>query len=115
MNLWDNGKGDDMRKLWQAVAIIFLVCLIGSVAYADEKKGQKIIIKKLKTPCGFNGAVLAKKHTQAEWKSIYDAGDLQAELQSICPDSEPLKEKYYPHVYDFLYNFALDSGNVPSC
>ena len=104
-----------MKRLWQVITLIALVLLLGTGALADEKKGQKIIIKKLKNPCGFNGAELAKKHTQAEWKALYEAGELPAELQKICPDSKPLKETYYPHVYDFLYNYALDSGNVPSC
>lgn len=89
--------------------------MMSSFAAADVTKGQKIIIKKLKTDCGFNGGELAKKHTQAEWKTINDEGNLPAKIQEICPNSQPLKEKFYPHVYDFLYNFASDSGNVPAC
>lgn len=58
---------------------------------------------------------MAKKHTQTEWKSFQDAGKLNDEIKRICPDAKPLKDKYINHVYDFLYNFASDSGNVPSC
>lgn len=104
-----------MSKLLKAILIATLVLFVGVSAQADMKKGQKIIIKKLKNDCGMNGAEIAKKHTQAEWKSINDAGNLPAEIKTICPDSKPLKDKYYPHVYDFLYNYAVDSGNVPSC
>lgn len=82
---------------------------------ADSAKGQKIIIKKLKKSCGFDGGVLAKKHTQSEWSAIQKSEGLNAELSKLCPKAKPLKEKYVPHVYDFLYNYASDSGNVPSC
>lgn len=102
-------------KLLKLIMVASLVLFVSVSAQADEKKGQKIIIKKLKKDCGFNGAELAKKHTQADWKTIFEAGNLPAEIKTICPNSKPLKEKYYPHVYDFLYNYALDSGNVPSC
>jgi len=69
----------------------------------------------MKKPCGFSGGDMAKKHTQSELKSFQDAGKLNDELTRICPKSKPLKAKYVPHVYDFLYNYASDSGNVPSC
>ncbi len=104
-----------MKKVFMAAMVVLAAALFTTGAYADEKKGQKIIIKKLKSDCGFNGGELAKKHTQAEWKAVYDAGNLPAEIQTICPQSKPLKEKFYPHVYDFLYNYAVDSGKVPSC
>ena len=104
-----------MKKLLYAFMVVTMIFFMGSAAQADEKKGQKIIIKKLKSDCGFNGGELAKKHTQAEWQAIYDAGNLPAEIQEICPKSQPLKEKFYPHVYDFLFNYAVDSGKVPSC
>ena len=104
-----------MKKLITVLMVALVMIFAGSSAMADEKKGQKIIIKKLKSDCGFHGGELAKKHTQAEWKTIYDGGNLPTEIQAICPQSKPLKEKFYPHVYDFLYNYALDSGKVPNC
>lgn len=88
---------------------------VSTASFAGVAKGQKIFIKKMKKPCGFSGGDMAKKHTQAEWKALQDAGKLNDELISICPKAKPLKEKFVPHVYDFLYNFASDSGNVPSC
>lgn len=105
-----------MKKLLVLVLAAFLgLSLISTSAFASSSKGQKIIVKKLKKPCGFNGAVLAKKHTQDEWTSIYKAGKLNDELIAICPKAKPLKKKYVKHVYDFLNNYASDSGNVPSC
>lgn len=104
-----------MSKLFKILVVALTLFAVTTTATADEKKGQKIIIKKLKKDCGFNGAVLAGKHTQDEWETIYKAGDLNKEIKTICPNSQPLKESYLPHVYDFLYNYAVDSGNVPSC
>ena len=103
------------RLLVLLFAAVVGLSLVSTSAFADATKSQKIIIKKLKKPCGFNGAVLAKKHKQAEWKAIFEAGKLNDEIVKICPKvKKPLKKKYAKHVYDFLYNYASDSGNVPS-
>ena len=104
-----------LNKFLKIICLSFVLMFAVTSANADVGKGQKVIIKKLKKDCGFNGSVLAHKHTQSQWKNINDSGTLSQELQILCPKSKPLKEKYIPHVYDFLYNFALDSGNVPSC
>ena len=104
-----------MLKIFKSFMIAIALLFVSTNLNADGQKGHKIIIKKLKKDCGFNGAIMASKHTQAQWKMIYDNGNLDDEIKILCPKSKPLKEKYIPHVYDFLYNFALDSGNVPSC
>lgn len=105
-----------LKKLLVSLFVAFATLSLMSVsAQADSKKGQKIIIKKLKKDCGFNGAVLAHKHTQDDWTKVYNDGTLNDEIMKICPSAKPLKEKYLPHVYDFLFEYALDSGNVPSC
>lgn len=105
-----------MKKLLVIVfAAIVGLSFVSTSAFASSNKGQKIIAKRLKRPCGFNGGVLAKKHTQEEWTTIFKAGKLNAELKKICPKAKPLKKRYVKDVYDFLNNFASDSGNVPSC
>ncbi|AXH08616.1 cytochrome C [Malaciobacter halophilus] len=105
-----------LKKLLKATAVCILASSMFSVTVqADALKGQKIIIKKLKKPCGFTGGVLAKKHTQDEWKSKFESNQLNDEILKICPKAKPLRDKYLKHVYDFLYNYASDSGNVPSC
>lgn len=105
-----------LKKLSKSLLIAFAaLSLVAVSAQADSKKGQKIIIKKLKKDCGFNGAILAAKHTQNEWKSINEQGGLNDEILKLCPKAEPLKDSYIPHVYDFLFDYAKDSGNVPSC
>jgi hypothetical protein len=56
---------------------------------------------------------MAQKHTQDEWEEIQEAGKLNDEIKSIC--GKGTKDKYLPHLYDFFYEYASDSGNVPSC
>jgi len=95
-------------------AAVVGLSFVSTSAFAGTAKGQKLFIKKMKKPCGFSGGVMAKKHTQGEWKTIQNEGKLNDELLKFCPKAKPLKEKYVSHVYDFLYNYASDSGNVPS-
>jgi hypothetical protein len=105
--------------MWKALQIIAVAVVLagfaGTPAIADPGKGQKIFIKEMKGPCGFDGGVMAKKHTQAEWKAIQEAGKLNDELLKQCPEAKPLKDTYIEHVFDFLHNYASDSGNVPAC
>ena len=104
-----------MKKLLTLLfAVVVGLSFVSTASFADAGKGQKLFIKKMKKPCGFNGGVMAKKHTQDEWKAIQDAGKLNDELIKICPKAKPLKKKYVSHVYDFMYNYASDSGNVAS-
>lgn len=89
-----------------------------SFANADSTKGQKLFIKKLKKPCEMTGGDMAKKLTQIEWKTANSEGKLMEKIAEFCPegaDLEGVKDKYLPHIYDFLFNYASDSGNVPSC
>nr|WP_024954432.1 hypothetical protein [Sulfurospirillum arcachonense] len=105
-----------MKKLLVLLfATVVGLSFISTAAFAGVAKGQKLFIKKMKKPCGFDGGAMAKKHTQSEWKAFQDAGKLNDELIRICPKAKPLKDKYVPHVYEFLFNYASDSGNVPSC
>lgn len=103
-----------LLKIALASTLVFGIATVS--AQADVRKGQKIIIKKLKKDCGMNGAQMASKHTQDEWETINNDGKLQDEISNLCGgNNKPLKDAYLPHVYDFLYEYASDSGNVPSC
>lgn len=106
-----------MRLLKIALASSLLLGVVVNTASADSNKGQKLFIKKLKKPCGFNGAKFAAKHTQDEWEEIYEAGKFEDEIIKICPKVQKgdVKESWFEHIYDFSYEFANDSGNVPSC
>ena len=100
------------KVLFSAVAMILLS---GTVANADAVKGQKLFLKKLKSSCGMNGAKMAEKHSQDQWEAINNAGKLADEIKSICPKVKEVNERFIPHYYDFFYEYANDSGNVPSC
>ena len=91
--------------------------LSGTVASADVAKGQKLFSKKLKKACEMTGAKMAGQHTQDEWEKIHTDGNLKTELKTICPNLEDsaLKDKFMEHYFDFFYEYASDSGNVPSC
>ncbi|MCH9741151.1 MAG: cytochrome C [Epsilonproteobacteria bacterium] len=97
-----------------ALAALLGMAVMTTTASADATKGQKLYAKKLKEACGMSGADFAGKHTQDEWKEIFDAGKMGEEIGTICKGAE-LKEKLQSHVYDFAYEYANDSGNVPSC
>ncbi|HHH19187.1 MAG TPA: cytochrome C [Campylobacterales bacterium] len=97
-----------------ALAALLGMAVMTTTASADAAKGQKLYSKKLKEACGMSGADFAAKHSQDEWEEINDAGKMGEEIGKICNGAE-LKEKLIPHVYDFAYEYANDSGNVPSC
>ncbi len=98
-----------------AVAALFAFAVMGTTATADVAKGQKLYSKKLKGACGFTGAKFAAKHTQDEWQEIKDAGKMSDEIKTLCPKLKKYKEKWDGNVFDFVYEYASDSGNVPSC
>ncbi len=105
-----------MTKLLKLVfAAAVALSLTTTVASADVAKGQKLYSKKLKKPCGMTGAKMAGKHTQDEWESIMEEGKLADEIMKICPNVKNVNDKFVPHYYDFFYEYASDSGNVPSC
>jgi len=105
-----------MKKLLTALMVVGILVAPASLM-ADAIKGQKYFTKKLKSSCGISGAALAGKHTQEDWKEVNEAGKLKDEIKAICPNvkDSALKDKYMQHYYDFLFEYASDSGNVPAC
>lgn len=110
-----------MSKLLKiAMASALVLGLSATVASASPDKGQKLFNKDLKGPCNATGAKVAAAHTQDEWKEIKDSGKLSQEINKICPAVAPdfvdsKGDKYKNFLFDFLHNYASDSGNVPSC
>ena len=84
---------------------------------ADAAKGQKLYSARLKDACGMNGAKFAAKHTQEEWKQMKESGKFKAEIVKICPNvkADDLSDSVIENIFDFSFDFASDSGNVPSC
>jgi hypothetical protein len=97
-----------------ALAALFAVAMLGTTASANVEKGKKIYSKKLKGACGFSGAKFAAKHTQDQWEEIKNAGKFADEVKKLCPKAK-FKDKWSKDLYDFSYEYASDSGNVPSC
>jgi len=107
-----------MNKILKIIISSLLLISLSAVSLnADATKGQRLYLKKLKGICGFNGAIMAAKHSMSEWASLQEKHKLADELKKFCPKvkENALKEKFMPHYYDFFYKYAKDSGNIPSC
>jgi len=107
-----------MNKLIKLIlASLIALSISTTVASADVAKGQKLYLKKLKAACSVNGAKMASKHSQNEWEEIGKGEALATEIKKLCPTTKDkaLKSKYLEHYYDFFFEYANDSGNVPSC
>ena len=102
-----------LLKLVLAGAVSLMITT--TVVNADVAKGQKLFTKKLKKACDMTGAKMAAKHSQDEWEAINEEGKLADEIMNICPNVKKVKAKFVPHYFDFFYEYANDSGNVPSC
>lgn len=96
---------------------VLITSLITTSLYADIDQGKKIYMKKLKSPCGIKGTDFTGKHTQDEWENIYESGKYKNEVLKLCPKlkEEKLKDKWIKDLYHFSWEYASDSGNVPSC
>lgn len=110
-----NCEGLKLKKIIKlTIATILGISLSTTTISADVTQGQKLYVKKLKEKCGISGSAFAGKYTQNRWEEIYDAGKLSDEIKKICK-GHTLEEKLLPHIYDFAYEYASDSGNVPNC
>ncbi len=99
------------------LTVTVLLFMSSVIANASVSKGQKLYLKKLKSSCHMNGAVMSAKHSMSEWTDLHENKKLAAELKSICPKvkNSSLKEKFLLHYFDFFKKYAKDSGNIPSC
>jgi len=103
-----------------AMVALFSFSVLSSSAFADAEKGKKLYQKNLKEVCGFSGGVFAAKFKQADWDKAYKAGTLDKKMIEACPAGKAYFEgdkfkKLENHYYDFVHDFAKDSGNIPSC
>lgn len=103
-----------------AMAAIIGFSVFSTAAHADAQKGIKLYQKNLKETCGMSGAVFAAKFKQSEWDKAYKAGTLSKKMTEACPAGKTFFEgdkykKIETHLYDFVHEYAKDSGNIPSC
>ena len=95
--------------------LLMSVILLSGIGFAgDINKGKRVYLKKMKAPCNMNGVKFAKTFNQDEWEEFYEDGTFGKEVKTICPKSK-LKSKYESDLYSFVYKYAKDSGEIPSC
>ena len=106
-----------MKLLKAIISGSLVLGVVATSLSADAVKGQKLYSAKLKDACGINGAKFASTHTQDEWKQLKDSGKFKAEIIKICPNvkADDLSDSVIENIFDFSFDFASDSGNVPSC
>ncbi|MBN2896615.1 MAG: c-type cytochrome [Campylobacterales bacterium] len=108
-----------MKPFTAMVALSIGAALSLTPLSADVLKGQKLYLKSCKK-CHGNGTKGAAMKTQDEWETLFE-GSASGLIEAHKGDSsEPFfKNKQFqeiaPHLRDFLYEYAADSGNVPSC
>lgn len=100
-----------------ALASALFLGIFSTPVFADVVKGQKLFIKKMKKSCEMTGADFAAKHSQDEWEALKENGKFEDEIIKICPNIKEgdIKDSWQIHIYEFSYEYANDSGNVPSC
>ena len=103
-----------MKRIFGILVSIFVASMLFStqVFASPEGKGNRIYLKKLKETCRMSGFEMAQKHTQEEWKRIYESGKLNDEMESLCPGARDFKTSDEKYVSQFFYAFASDSGQV---
>lgn len=110
-----------MKTMTLLTGILTALALSTTALQADVLKGQKLYLKKLKSKCDASGAKMAAMYSMDEWAEFKEDGTLGDKLIQACPKAEKVitnekfQEKIMPHLYDFFYEYANDSGNVPSC
>ena len=81
----------------------------------DATKGKEIFLNRIKFYCDISDDSFLPIHTQDEWEAIAQAGKFKEEILKICPKlKEIYKDKWSADLYQFVYEYASDSGNIPS-
>jgi len=95
------------------ILTIFGFTLVMTTLFGNANRGQRYYFQNLKYVCGISTASFARVHTQDEWEAIYGAGKFRSEIHRICPRTK-IEAKYVSDIYHFVYEYAKDSGNLPS-
>ena len=97
-------------------ALFGFTMLTTTVDAGSINKGQKIYGTKIKGQCGDKtGGAFAATFKQKEWEDAFKAGTFEAKVKEVCPTVETYKEKWTPHLFEFCYEYASDTGNEPAC
>jgi len=102
-------KRDTPSQIEKKMDIIYTDMSIG-----DATKGKEIFEKKIKFFCGISDDDFLPIHTQDEWEAIAQAGKFKEEIFRICPKLKKIyQDKWSANLYQFVYEYAIDSGNIP--
>jgi hypothetical protein len=104
-----------LGEISESVAEVEIAKVKAGVVRDEVVKGQKIYLTHMKKPCGINGAKFAAKHTQQEWEGLREEGAFIKEAQKICPNMKTFDNAWMKNLFEFSYEYASDSGHVPSC
>lgn len=91
--------------------ILLFVCFTHS--YATNSTVGITYFKQVKAKCNLSALSFAHKHTQNEWENIKQAGQFNHVAKKICPQVT-LKPTQENKAYAFVYEYAKDSGKIPS-
>ena len=82
----------------------------------DSNRGKKLYSQKLQKYCEMSSVSFAGMHSQDEWEAIVETGKFSDEIIEICPKlKEIYRDEWSPNLYQFAYEYASDSGSIPSC
>ena len=94
--------------------------VLSTVGSADPSKGEKILNKVLHKAggCSIPTPRVAMAHSLVEWKRIYEAGQLEPEIQKLCPKMGTVakieNKKYAQDVFEYMEHYSSDSGAIPA-
>ena len=93
--------------------------LVGSLSasgeYANPERGQKLFATKIFNECGITCNVMAKNHTQDEWENLHKNNKVMDTLSDKCPIIGEFNKKEVQVIYEYMYEYASDSGKVAAC
>jgi len=85
-----------------------------SMSMGNAIKGNNIFKKYIQFYCKLTNDKFTIIHTQDEWEDIAQAGKFKEEMFKICPKLKKIyQDRWSPHLYQFAYEYASDSGNIP--
>jgi len=80
------------------------------------KKGEEIYKKQLKDVCETKKSELSEHYSQDEWEAFASEGKFENTIFEICPQIEPSYNKAWSEdLYQFYYQHARDSEEIPEC
>ncbi|MBU1668735.1 hypothetical protein KKC13_09975 [bacterium] len=82
----------------------------------NSLKGKNIFSKYLKKECETTAYKFAGNYAQEEWEEIAESGKFKETIFKECPNIEKIyKENWSSDLYQFFYEHANDSENIPEC